>query len=240
MASLTPLSDKDKKKVEGSLPGLEEMLKAGVHFGHRTSRWSPRMEPYIFTSRNDVHIIDLEKARAKLAEALEFLRQLKVNGKKNIVLVGTKISAKEVVRQTAEELGLFHVADRWIGGTLTNFKVLSGRLKHFRELEQKKESGELKKYTKKEQHEFAVELQRLKQQFGGLKQLTDLPDALVVVDIHKEKLAVREARACRIPVVGICDTNADPNEVDYAIVANDDAISSLRLILGAIAGVLKD
>ncbi|MBU1137030.1 30S ribosomal protein S2, partial [Patescibacteria group bacterium] len=146
-----------KKKIdlEKITPSLEEMFKAGVHFGHRTSRKNPKMEPYIFTSRNNVHIIDLEKAREKLKEALEFIAGLKA--KKGIVLfVGTKISAKQITEESAQLVGMPSVTERWIGGTLTNFKVISDRLNHFRDLEKKKKTGELKKYTKKEQHEFSV------------------------------------------------------------------------------------
>ena len=226
------------KTVKEILPSLEEMLGAGVHFGHRTSKWNPKMEPYIFTVRNNVHIIDLEKTQEKLEEALEFLQKIKKE-KKIIIFVGAKIAAKEITRQSAEECKMPHVTERWIGGAITNFKVISKRLKHYRDLEQKQETGELKKYTKKEQHDFGVQLQRLNQQFGGIKNLTKLPDALLVVDVSKEQLAVKEARAKGIPIVGLCDTNADPTLIDYPIPANDDAISSLRLILGTIVKVLK-
>lgn len=229
-----------KKKIdlEKITPSLEEMFKAGVHFGHRTSRKNPKMEPYIFTSRNNVHIIDLEKAREKLKEALEFIAGLKA--KKGIVLfVGTKISAKQITEESAQLVGMPSVTERWIGGTLTNFKVISDRLNHFRDLEKKKKTGELKKYTKKEQHEFSVELQKLERQFGGIKNLTETPDALLITDVYKEKLAVREAKIKGVPVIGLCDTNADPTLIDYPIPANDDAISSLRIILESIVKVLK-
>jgi small subunit ribosomal protein S2 len=228
----------ESQNIEKILPSLEEMLKAGVHFGHRTSKWNPKMEPYIFTVRNNVHIIDLEKTREKLAEALKFIQEIKKK-KGVIIFVGTKVSAKEITRKMAEECKMPYVVERWIGGTLTNFKVISQRLEYFRELEKKKKSGELEKYTKKEQHEFTIELQKLNQQFGGIKEMTKLPDALLVVDTRKEKLAVKEARMKEIPVVGLCDTNADPTLVDYPIPTNDDAISSLKLILGAIVEVLK-
>jgi len=229
---------KKKISLEEIMPSLEEMLKAGVHFGHRTSRKNPKMEPYIFTSRNNVHIIDLEKSREKLKEALEFIVNLKA--KKGIILfVGTKISAKQITEDSAHEANMPYVTERWIGGTMTNFKVISGRLNHFRELEKKKATGDLKKYTKKEQHDFNVELHKLGRQFGGIKNLTEIPDALFVVDVYKEKLAVKEARVKGVPVVGLCDTNADPTLIDYPIPVNDDAISSLKLILGAVVRAFK-
>ena len=231
-------SKKKKIDLEKITPSLEEMFEAGVHFGHRTSKKNPKMEPYIFTSRNNVHIIDLEKSREKLTEALEFFSNLKI--KKGIVLfVGTKVSAKQIIKESAQSVGMPYVTERWIGGTLTNFKVISDRLNHFRDLEKKKKTGDLKKYTKKEQHEFNVELQKLERQFGGIKNLTETPAALLVVDVYKEKLAVREAKIKGVPVIGLCDTNADPTPIDYPIPVNDDAISSLRLILESIIKVLK-
>lgn len=232
----------EKKKIEDVgqfLPDLKEMLKAGIHFGHRCSRWNPKMEPYIFTSRNNVHILDLEKSRQKLAEALEFIAALKEK-KAAILFVGAKVSAKEIVKQTAEECAMPYVNERWLGGTLTNFEGISKRLEYFRNLEKKKQTGELAKYTKKEQHEFGIELNRLNQRFGGIKNIVKLPEALLVIDVKKEKGAVKEANMKGIPVIGVCDTNSDPTGVDYLIPANDDAISSLKLILGTIAKVLKE
>ncbi len=229
---------KEHKDIEKLLPSAEEMLKQGVHFGHQTSRWNAKMKPYIFTVRNNVHILDLEKARGEFKKALEYFQ--KVKEKKGIILfVGTKVAASEIIRESAEKCGMPYVNKRWIGGTLTNFKVISKRLEHFRDLEEKKEKGELKKYTKKEQHEFNLELQKLERQFGGLKKITKLPDALLVIDTHKEKLSIKEARKRGIPVVGLCDSNANPTLVDYPIPGNDDAISSLKLILETIVKVLK-
>lgn len=226
------------KNIEKILPSLEQMLKAGVHFGHRASKWNSKMKPYIFTTRNNVHVIDLEKTREKMKEALEFIRELKKK-KGTIIFVATKVAAKEIAQQSAEKTKMPYVIERWIGGTLTNFKVISKRLEYFRDLEKKKETGELKKYTKKEQHEFGIELERLNQQFGGIKNMIEPPDALLIIDTHKEKLAVKEARMEGIPVVGLCDTNADPTIIDYPIPVNDDAISSLKLILETIVEVLR-
>ncbi len=226
------------QNIEKKLPSLEEMLKAGVHFGHRASKWNPKMGPYIFTARNNIHIIDLEKTREKLEEALKFIQGVR-DKKGTILFVGTKVAAKEITRQIAEECKMPYVVEKWIGGTLTNFGVISKRLEYFRDLEKKKKSGELEKYTKKEQHEFSLELQKLGRQFDGIKEMIKLPDALLVVDAHKEKLAVKEARVKKIPVIGLCDTNTDPETIDYPIPANDDASSSLKLILGTITSILK-
>lgn len=229
---------KASQNVKNILPSLEEMLKAGVHFGHRTSRWNSNMEPYIFSVRNNIHVIDLEKTYKKLAEALKFLQKIKQE-KGTIIFVGTKVAAKEITKESAEKSKMPYVIERWIGGTLTNFGVVSKRLDYFCDLEMRKESGALKKYTKKEQHEFKIKLQKLERQFGGIKEIRKLPEALLVVDTHKEKLAVKEARMKGIPIVGLCDTNADPTIIDYPIPTNDDAISSLKLILGTIVKGLK-
>ncbi len=230
---------KIKKNIAKLIPSLEEMLKAGVHFGHRTSKWNAKMEPYIFTTRNNVHIIDLERTEEKFKEALEFIKEIKEE-KKTIIFVGTKTAAKEITQKMAQKAKMPYVVERWIGGTLTNFKVITKRLEYFRDLEAKMKSGEMeKKYTKKERHEFNIELQKLGRQFGGIKEITKLPDALLVIDTHKEKLAVKEAGMKGIPVVGLCDTNADPTIINYPIPVNDDAISSLKLILGTIVEVLK-
>ena len=229
---------KSGASISSALPSLEDMLGAGVHFGHKTSKWNPKMEQYIFTVRNNVHIIDLEKTLKKLKKALEFIQKIKKE-KGIIIFVGAKIAVKEITKQSAEECKMPFVTERWIGGTLTNFKVISKRLKYYRDLEKDQETGELKKYTKKEQHDFGVKLQRLNQQFGGIKNLIKLPDALLVIDTNKENLAVKEARMKGIPIIGLCDTNADPTLIDYPIPVNDDAISSLKLILGVIVKVLR-
>ncbi len=224
--------------IEKLIPSLEEMLKAGAHFGHRTTKWHPNMEEYIFTQRENVHVIDLEKSREQMADALKFLRKIKAQ-KGVILFIGTKTVAKEIISQSAKECKMPYVAEKWVGGTLTNFKVISDRLEYFRNLKNKEKTGELKKYTKKEQHDFRVELDKLEKQFGGIKNLTKLPDAMMVVDIHKEKLAVKEAGMMGIPVVGLCDTDADPSSIDYPVPVNDDAITSLTLIFKMIVDALK-
>lgn len=226
------------KAVKVKPPTLEKLLKTGAHFGHRTSKWNSKMEPYIFTTRNNVHIIDLEKTYQKLEEALKFLQEIK--SKKGIVLfVGTKISAKEIIKEEAKKCKMPYAAERWIGGTLTNFKVISKRLSYLRDLENKQKTGELEKYTKKEQHNFSVELKRLNQQFEGIKEMTKMPDALFIAGVKDDGLAAKEARMKNIPTIGLCDTNSDPSSVDFPIPANDDASSALKLIIGAIADALK-
>jgi len=224
------------KKARIKVPSPEEMLKAGVHFGHRTSKWHPKMKPYIFTVRNNVHIIDLEKTAEKLEEALGFLQEIKQ--KKGVVLfVGTRVNAKKITEEAAQECKMPYVNQRWLGGTLTNFKIISKRLEYFRDLEKKKKTGELKKYTKKEQHEFEIELRKLNERFGGIKEMTKYPDALFVLDIQEDGLAVKEAKMKGIPVVALCDTNTDPSSVDYPIPSNDDASSALKLMVGAVVKV---
>lgn len=226
------------KSAKLPIPSLEEMVKAGVHFGHRASRWHPHMAPYIFGQKETVHIIDLEKTQIKLNEALEFIKgTVKTGG--TILLVGTKVAARQVVEELAKEAGMPYVSERWLGGTLTNFAVISKRLKYFRDLEAKMKSGELKKYTKKEQHDFRVQLQKLERQFGGIKNMEKLPDALFVLDARENKLALKEAKMCHIPTIALIDTNVDPKLAAYPIPASDDAISALRLITGSVVQVIK-
>jgi len=209
---------------------LEEMMKAGLHFGHKTSKTHPQMLPYIQGIRNTVHIINLEKTVEKLQEALEFIRQL-MEEKKILLLLGTKIQIKQMVRQAAEECGLPYVTERWIGGTFTNFEAIQKRVEYFQELEKKKAGGEIEKYTKLEQLKIDQELQKLEMKFGGIKKLQQLPDAIFVFDLDKNKLAVKEAREKGITVIAISDTNTDPTLADLVIPANDDAISSVQYLL---------
>ncbi len=229
---------KPSAKISSAVPSLEEMLKAGVHFGHKKSRSNPKMKPYIFAVRDSVHVIDLEKTLEKLKEALKFLEKIKKEEGK-ILFIGTKVVAKDIVKEVAQDCKMPYVTERWLGGTLSNFDVIAKRLEHFRDLEKQKKTGELKKYTKKEQHEFNVELSKLERRFGGIKNLTKLPDALFIVDIANEKLAVKESKIKEIPSIGLCDSNGDPGTVDFPIPANDDAISSLKLILESVAKILK-
>lgn len=211
-------------------PGLAEMATAGLHFGHKTSKTHPKMAEYIAGVRNTIHIIDLEKTKEKLALALDFISQLAASGKV-ILIVGTKPHIKNLVEETAHDCNLPYVVTRWIGGTLTNFSVISKRIEYFKELEVKKEQGEFEKYTKKEQAQIEKELHSLKERFGGIKELKSLPDALFVCDVDENAIAIREAKKAGIKVIAIVDTNNDPTQADYAIPANNDALSSVKYIL---------
>ncbi len=224
------------KKLEVKLD-LEEMLQAGLHFGHRTSRIHPKMKPYLAGVRNTVHIIDLKKTAEKFKKALEFIQKL-ISENKTLLIVGTKIQAKDLVKNFAEECKLPYVSERWLGGTITNFDAIKKRLEYFKELERKKKSGELDKYTKKERAQIDEELQKLEIKFGGIKDLEKIPDAIFVLDMEKDALAVKEAKMKGVKIIGISDTNADPTLVDYPIPANDDAISSLKYILDKVKEVI--
>jgi small subunit ribosomal protein S2 len=221
-----------KKKSKETDFGIkpEEMAKAGLHFGHRASKRHPKMEPFLYGVRNNVHIIDLEKSAEKLKEALHFIQELIGDGK-TILFVGTKIQVKDLVKETAIDCDMPYITDRWLGGTFTNFKTLQKRIDYFKELEKKKEAGELEKYTKKEISEIEKELQELEKKFSGIKNLTQIPEAIFVLDMKKDSLAIKEARKKGVKVVAISDTNVDPSLADYPIPANDDAISSVKYIL---------
>lgn len=213
---------------------LRTMLQAGVHFGHRTSRWSPRMEPYIHSIKGTIHVINLECTLKKLEEAEVFVEELVRTGK-TLLFVGTKPSAKSIVENEAKRCGMPHVTNRWLGGTLTNFPVIASRLKYFLDLEEKRCTGELAKYPKHEQIQFEKLLKDLEVKFGGIKGLQKPPDALFVVDIVSDHTAVREARRVNVPTVALVDTNADPLLVTHPIPANDDAISSVSFVVTRIA-----
>jgi small subunit ribosomal protein S2 len=232
--------EKTINKTEGKEFKLdtEEMARAGLHFGHRTSRVHPKMTPYLYGVRNTIHIIDLEKTKEKFEEALKFIQQL-FSENKILLLVGTKIQAKELVKNIALELDLPYVNERWLGGIFTNFESMKKRIEYFKELERKKKEGELEKYTKRERAKIDRELKDLEIKFGGIKNLKRLPDAIFVLDMKKDALAVKEARRIGIKVIGISDTNCDPTLADYPIPASDDAISSLKYILEKVKEVIK-
>jgi small subunit ribosomal protein S2 len=214
-------------------PVVEEMTKAGLHFGHKTSKTHPKMKQYIAGVRSAVHMFDLQKTQEKLGEALEYIKSLQTAGK-TLLLVGTKIQIKNLVKETAVACSLPYVSERWIGGTFTNFGTITKRIEYFRDLEQKKQAGELEKYTKKEQLDIAEELKNLELHFGGVKNLSKLPDAVFVCDLDKNQLVVKEAKNKGIPVIAIVDTNIDPTPINYVIPANDDVQSSVRYILNRI------
>lgn len=217
---------------------FEEMLEAGLHFGHRASRCHPRMKSYLFGVRNTIHIIDLEKTAQKLEEALNFIQKL-ISEEKTLMVVGTKIQAKELVKKIAEDCDLPYVSERWIGGTFTNFEVIKKRIDYFKDLERKKAEKEFEKYTKKEKMRIDEELNDFEIKFGGIKNLEKIPEAIFILDMRKDKVAIKEAKKKGIKVVAIADTNVDPDLVDYPIPANDDSISSIKYILDKVAEAIK-
>ena len=222
-----------------SLPKIEDMLKAGMHFGHRTNRWHPKMNQYIFTSKNGIYVIDLRKSREKLKEALEFIQKLVLENK-SILFVGTKSQVSAPLKKMAEESGQAYVVGKWLGGYITNFAVIKKSVKKYTDLIEKKEAGKLDKYTKKERLDFDREIKKLEARVAGLVSLSKLPDALFVWDIKEEETAIKEAQQKNIPIVAICDTNVNPEEVTYAIPANDDSTKTIKIVLEAIKDALLE
>ncbi|MGX8680443.1 MAG: 30S ribosomal protein S2 [bacterium] len=216
---------------------MKKLLEVGVHFGHQTKRWNPKMAPYIFTSRNGIYIIDLKKSSEKLDEAYAAMMNIAAKGGK-VLFVGTKKQAHEAVMQEAERSGSYYVNSRWLGGTLTNFRTIQKRIKRLIELEKMEEDGTFDLYSKKEVILMKKEMAKLEKNLGGIKEMKKLPNALFVVDPKVEHNAVAEARILGIPVFGIVDTNCDPDEVDYVIPANDDAIRAVKLIVAAMADAI--
>jgi small subunit ribosomal protein S2 len=210
--------------------GLQEMMKAGLQFGHRKSRTHPKMKPFISGVRNTVHIIDLKCTQEKLDKALEYIKSL-IQEKKILLIVGTKVQLRQLVRDASEHAKIPYVSERWIGGFFTNFEMVSKRIERLKEIEELKQSDEFQKYTKRERAVLDEEQERLERKFGGVKHLEKLPDAIFVCDLDVNGAAVKEAKMKGIPVIAIADTNTDPSSVDYAIPANDDAISSVKFIL---------
>ncbi|MDI6870378.1 MAG: 30S ribosomal protein S2 [Bacillota bacterium] len=218
---------------------MKQLLEAGVHFGHQTRRWNPKMKEYIFTERNGIYIIDLQKTVRKVEEAYNFIRSVAAGGGR-ILFVGTKKQAQEAVREEATRCGQFYVNVRWLGGTLTNFSTLKSRIARMRELERMEETGAFAALPKKEVLELRKEYERLVRFLGGIKDMSKLPDALFVIDPRKERIAVSEARKLRIPIVGLVDTNCDPDEVDYVIPGNDDAIRAVKLLTAKMADAVLE
>jgi small subunit ribosomal protein S2 len=213
---------------------IREMLEAGVHFGHQTQRWNPKMKPYIFGARNGIYIIDLQKTHELYQKAYRFLTETVAHGDK-VLFVGTKKQAQEVVEEQAKRSGQFFVTQRWLGGMLTNFKTLKQSLDRFRNIDKMAEDGTFQKLPKKEVLSLERERSKLEKNLGGVKEMTRLPGAMFVIDPGKEHIAVLEAKKLGIPVVGLVDTNCDPDLVDYVIPGNDDAIRSIRLFLTSVA-----
>ena len=213
---------------------MKQLLEAGVHFGHPTRKWNPKMKKYIFTARNDIYILDLEKTVTLIDEAYAFVKSV-VEAGGTILFVGTKKQAKEAVIEEAQRAGMFYMGNRWLGGTLTNFKTIRSRVDRLAKLNQMEATGEFDLLPKKEVLGLKAERQKLEDNLGGIKEMRTLPSALFVVDPGKEYIAVREAKSMGIPIVSLVDTNCDPDDIDYVIPGNDDAIRAVKLIAGAMA-----
>ena len=222
-----------------SVISMKKLLEVGVHFGHQTKRWNPKMAPYIFTSRNGIYIIDLQKSSKKIDEAYKAMNEIAEKGGK-VLFVGTKKQAQEAVKEEAIRSGSFYVNSRWLGGTLTNFKTIKKRIKRLQDLEKMEEDGSLEKLTKKEIAKLVQEREKLNKFLGGIKEMKKLPEALFIVDPRKEHNAILEARKLNIPVFGIVDTNCDPDDVDYVIPANDDAIRAVKLVTWVMANAIVE
>jgi small subunit ribosomal protein S2 len=218
---------------------MKQLLEAGVHFGHQTRRWNPKMKRYIFTERNGIYIIDLQKTVKKVEEAYNFMKQISEDGGK-VLFVGTKKQAQESVKAEAERAGQFYVNQRWLGGILTNYKTISKRINRISEIEKMEEDGLFEVLPKKEVVELKKEYDRLIKFLGGIRDMKSMPQALFVVDPRKERNAIAEARKLHIPIVGIVDTNCDPDEIDYVIPANDDAIRAVKLLTGKMADAILE
>ena len=216
---------------------MKQLLEAGVHFGHQTRRWNPKMAQYIFTERNGIYIIDLQKTVKKLEEAYDFVRQLSENGK-TILFVGTKKQATDAVREEASRVGMYYVNARWLGGMLTNFKTMRTRVDRLAQLKKMQEDGTFDMLPKKEVMKHLGEIEKLEKYLGGVKDMKKLPGALFIVDTRKERNAIAEAHKLGIPVVAIADTNCDPDEIDYPIPGNDDAIRAIKLIASVMANAM--
>ena len=220
-----------------SVVSMKQLLEAGVHFGHQTRRWNPKMAEYIFTERNGIYIIDLQKTVKKLEEAYNFVRDLSVEGM-SVLFVGTKKQAMDSVKEEAERAGAYYVNARWLGGMLTNFTTIRTRINRLNQLKKMAEDGTFELLPKKEVIKLNLEIEKLEKFLGGIKDMKDFPGALFIVDPRKEKIAVSEAKKLGIPVVAIVDTNCDPDEIDYVIPGNDDAIRAVKLIAGAMANAI--
>ena len=216
---------------------MKQLLEAGVHFGHQTRRWNPKMAPYIFTERNGIYIIDLQKTVKKIDEAYDFMKEVGATGKP-VLFVGTKKQAQAAIEDEAKRCGMYYVNQRWLGGMLTNYKTISARIKRLYDIQKMEEDGTFEKLAKKEVIKLRAEAEKLERFLGGIKEMKGMPGAMFIVDPKKEKIAVKEARILGIPVVGIVDTNCDPDDVDYIIPANDDAIRAVKLIAGKMADAI--
>ena len=222
-----------------SVVSMKQLLEAGVHFGHQTRRWNPKMAPYIFTERNGIYIIDLQKTVRKVDEAYNFIRDVAMAGK-TVLFVGTKKQAQESIESEAKRCNMYYVNNRWLGGMLTNFKTIQTRIKRLNDIDKMEATGQFDVLPKKEVIQLKAEREKLEANIGGIREMKKLPGALFVVDPRKEHIAVTEARILNIPIVGIVDTNCDPDEIDYVIPGNDDAIRAVKLIAGKMADAILE
>ena len=222
-----------------SVVSMKSLLEAGVHFGHQTRRWNPKMAPYIYTERNGIYIVDLQKTVKKLEEAYAFVRQLSENGQ-SLLFVGTKKQAQEAIKEEATRCGQYYVNARWLGGMMTNFKTMRTRVDRLNQLKTMQTDGTFDMLPKKEVAKLELEMEKLDKYLGGVKNMKTLPKAMFIVDPHKERIAVAEARKLNIPIVAIVDTNCNPDEIDYVIPGNDDAIRAVKLIAGAMADAVLE
>ncbi|MGI8315117.1 30S ribosomal protein S2 [Halobacillus mangrovi] len=222
-----------------SVISMKQLLEAGVHFGHQTRRWNPKMKKYIFTERNGIYIIDLQKTVKKVDEAFNYVKDVAANGG-NILFVGTKKQAQDTVRDEATRCGMYYINQRWLGGTLTNFETIRKRINRLKDIERMEEDGTFDVLPKKEVVDMLKEKDRLVKFLGGIKEMNTLPDAMFVIDPRKERIAIAEAHKLNIPVVGIVDTNCDPDEIDYVIPANDDAIRAVKLLTSKMADAVLE
>ena len=232
----------EKPKIGGkkmSVISMKQLLEAGVHFGHQTRRWNPKMAEYIFTERNGIYIIDLQKTVKKIEEAYQVIREVVEEGG-NVLFVGTKKQAQDSIKEEAERCGMFYVNQRWLGGMLTNFKTIRSRVDRLKQLEEMEENGTFDLLPKKEVINLRHEKGKLEKNLGGIKDMTSIPDLMFVVDPRKERIAIQEAHILGIPVIAIVDTNCDPEEVDYVIPGNDDAIRAVKLIVGTMANAVLE
>ncbi len=218
---------------------MKQLLEAGVHFGHQTRRWNPKMAQYIFTERNGIYIIDLQKTVRKIDEAYMFIRDLALEGK-TVLFVGTKKQAQESIESEAKRCGMYFVNNRWLGGTLTNFRTMQTRIKKLNDIDKMEKDGQFEVLPKKEVIKLCAEREKLLKNLGGIREMKKLPGALFIVDPRKERIAVQEARILGIPIVAIVDTNCDPDEIDYVIPGNDDAIRAVKLIAGKLADAVLE
>ena len=231
---LRPTEDYNHGGIKMSVISMKQLLEAGVHFGHQTRRWNPKMAEYIYTERNGIYIIDLQKSVGKVDEAYNAVKDIVAEGGK-ILFVGTKKQAQDSIKTEAERCGMYYVNERWLGGMLTNFKTIQTRIKRLKDIEKMSEDGTFDVLPKKEVIEIRKEWEKLEKNLGGIKDMKEIPDAIFIVDPKKERICVQEAHILGIPLIGIADTNCDPEELDYVIPGNDDAIRAVKLIVSKMA-----